>query len=149
MGYSPAALATNSIVTGESPGFARGTAFFTLNALISTPCGPSADRTRSRTVSPSTTSIVAGSNANRRATTSNTLGSGAGAAGCCPKAAIAPAIKQVIEMVDMSVDRTPWPDTKQYIYPRRSPKILEKSEKMDRSALNRLTYQVSTYLFRP
>ena len=49
MGYSPAADATNSIVTGESPGLARGTAFLTLNALISTPWGPSAERTSSRT----------------------------------------------------------------------------------------------------
>src|SRR5436190_2752657 len=81
MGYSPAAAATNSIVTGESPSLARGTAFLTLNALISTPCGPSADRTSNRTVSPSITSTVAGSNENRLATISNTFGSDT--AGCC------------------------------------------------------------------
>lgn len=75
------------MMTGESPGFARGTAFFTLNCLISTPCGPSAERTTRRTRSPSITSIVAGSKAKRFATTSNVFGS---AAGSCRRADVEP-----------------------------------------------------------
>ena len=111
IGNSPALVATNSMVIGASPGFARGTAFFTLNALISTPCGPSADRTTRRTRSPSLTSITAGSKSNRRAMISNTLGSPSAGAGCChgsPVVDTTPTIKSArqIEVGGMNASRT-------------------------------------------
>ena len=72
MGKRPASLAVNSIMTGAAP---RGISLLTLNFLISMPCTPSADRTASLTRSPTVTSISAGSNAKRLATTSMTRGS--------------------------------------------------------------------------
>src|SRR5687768_10473565 len=78
IGKRPSSPAVNSMVTGVVP---RGISFFTLNFLISRPWTPSADRTTSRRRSPTVASISAGSNVNRRAMTSMTLGSGACAAG--------------------------------------------------------------------